>query len=201
MDFTQLWPPWKGLNNQIKIDAEPKLKTMITKYNAPNEVEFLQSNLGSYKVMAFSTKISDDQTKNSKVSIPRQDVVMQFVDNMMANLQSLEEEADPNILLLLGSFRLHKVSHSKFKFSSCQEAIAKVLTQMMEFKSDNMLKDEPMGDQALVNISESIEKVEEEIKDLNALYSDTSSDGRYLSSPPPRMIKIKRRRRYVKGKG
>ena len=30
MDFTQLWLPWKGLNNQIKIDAEPKLKIMIT---------------------------------------------------------------------------------------------------------------------------------------------------------------------------
>ena len=29
MDFTQLWLPWKGLNNQIKIDAEQKLKIMI----------------------------------------------------------------------------------------------------------------------------------------------------------------------------
>ena len=26
IDFTQLWFPRKGLNNQIKIDAEPKLK-------------------------------------------------------------------------------------------------------------------------------------------------------------------------------
>ena len=29
-DFIQLWLPWKGLINQIKIDAEPKLKMMIT---------------------------------------------------------------------------------------------------------------------------------------------------------------------------
>ena len=48
IDFTELWLPWKGLNNQIKIDAEPKLKKMITKYNAPNEVAFLQIELGSY---------------------------------------------------------------------------------------------------------------------------------------------------------
>ena len=47
--------PWKGLNNQIKIDAEPKLKKMITEYNAPNEVAFLQIELGSYKVMALDT--------------------------------------------------------------------------------------------------------------------------------------------------
>ncbi len=40
MDFTQLWLAWKGLNNQIKIDAEPKLKAMITEYNAPNEILF-----------------------------------------------------------------------------------------------------------------------------------------------------------------
>ena len=42
-NFTQLWLSWKGLNNQIKIDAEPKLKTMIIEYNAPNEVAFFSS--------------------------------------------------------------------------------------------------------------------------------------------------------------
>lgn len=40
--FTQLWLPWKGLNDQIKIDVDPKIKIMITKYNALNEVAFLQ---------------------------------------------------------------------------------------------------------------------------------------------------------------
>ena len=55
IDFTQLWLPWKGLNNQIKIDVEPKLKKMITEYNAPNEVAFLQTELASYKVMALDT--------------------------------------------------------------------------------------------------------------------------------------------------
>ena len=29
-DFTQLWLPWKGFNNKIKIDAYPKLKIMVT---------------------------------------------------------------------------------------------------------------------------------------------------------------------------
>lgn len=40
-----------------------------------------------------------------------------------------------------------------------------------------------------MNISESVEKVEEE--DLNASYNDTSSDGGGLSCPPLGMIKIK----------
>ena len=43
IDFTQLWLRWKGLNNQIKIHAEPKLKSMITNYNAPNKILFTQS--------------------------------------------------------------------------------------------------------------------------------------------------------------
>ena len=47
IDFTQFWLPWKGLNIQIKIDVEPKLKTMITEYNSLNEIAFLQSDLGS----------------------------------------------------------------------------------------------------------------------------------------------------------
>ena len=52
-NFTQLWLPWKGLNNQIKIDVEPNLKAIIIEYNAPNEVAFFQVYLGSYKVMTF----------------------------------------------------------------------------------------------------------------------------------------------------
>ena len=105
IDFTQLWLPWKGLNNQIKIDAKPKLKKMITECNTPNEVTFLQKDLGSYKVMVFdttSTRKSDDQDMDPIISIPKDEVVTQFIDHMMANIQCLGEEADPNILLLLG---------------------------------------------------------------------------------------------------
>ena len=42
---------------------------------------------------------------------------------------------------------------------------------------------------------------EEEKEDLNVSYSDTSSDGEALSYPPPRMIKVLRRRCFVKGQG
>jgi archaellum component FlaC len=61
---------------------------------------------------------------------------------------------------------------------------------MMEVKSDNIPKDELVGNQIPINISESIEKFEEEIEDLNVSYSDTSFDGGGFSSPPPGMIKI-----------
>lgn len=104
IDFTQLWLPWKGLNNQIKIDVDPKLKNIITEYNAPNEVSFLQIDLGSYKVMVFNTTLTmklDDQGMDPLVLASKDEVVIQFIDHMMANLQCIEEEADPNILLLL----------------------------------------------------------------------------------------------------
>ena len=118
MDFTQLWLPWKGLNNQIKIDAEPKLKMMIIEYNSPNEIAFLQLDIGSYKVMVIDiipTKVSKNQDKELKILVPKNEIVTQFIDNMVANLQCLGEEVNPSILLILGFFQLHKVSHSKFE--------------------------------------------------------------------------------------
>lgn len=93
------------MNNQIKIYVEPKLKKMITDYNAPNEIGFLQMDLGSYKVMVFDTMSTgkpDDQHVDSMISASKDEVITQFIDHMMANLQYLGEEVDPNTLLLPG---------------------------------------------------------------------------------------------------
>ena len=113
---------------------------------------------------------------------------------MVANLQCLGDEVNPSILLLPRFCRLHKVSHLEFECSWCQEEVAKVSTQMLEVKSDNISKDEPAENESPINISKSMEKVEEEIKDLDVSYSDTSPDGGGLSSPLPGMIKVQRRR-------
>ena len=113
---------------------------------------------------------------------------------MVTNLQCLGEEADPSILLLPGFFRLHKVSHSELKCSSCQEAVAKVLTQIMENKGKKTSTNELTKSQNFVNSSHPVEKTEEENEDLNMSYSDTSSDGGGLSSPPLGIIKFQRRR-------
>ena len=89
IDFTQLWFPWKGLNNQIKINAKPKLKTMIIEYNAPNEITFLQSDLGSYKVMVLDmvpTQASQDHNEEPKVPVPKSETVTQFIASMVTNL-------------------------------------------------------------------------------------------------------------------
>ena len=80
---------------------------MITEYNAPNEVAFLETELGSYKVMALgttSTTQPDDHNMDLVISAPKGEVMKQFIDHMMANLQCLGEEVDPNILLLPGFF-------------------------------------------------------------------------------------------------
>ena len=131
MDSIELWLPWKGLNNQIKIDVEPKLKMMITKYNALKKVAFLQLDLGSYKVMAFDKipdKISDDQDREPNIPIPKDEIMIQFIENMVANLKCLGEEDDSNILLLPGFCRLHKVGHLDLECSLCKEVVSKVLT-------------------------------------------------------------------------
>ena len=52
-----------------------------------------------------------------------------------------------------------------------------------------------------MNSSNLVENTKEESEDLNMSYSVTSSNGGGLSSPPPRMIKVQRRRWYVKGEG
>ncbi len=86
---------------------------------------------------------------------------------MVANLQCLGKEVDPNILLLLGFFQFHKVSHSKFECSSCQEAIEKVLTHMMGRKDNKILGDELIERKSSIKSSKFVEKIEEEIEDLN----------------------------------
>ena len=95
---------------------------------------------------------------------------------MVTNLQCLGEVADPSILLLLGFCRMHKVSHSKFECSGCQEVVAKVLTQIMENKGKKTSTDELTENQNSVNSSHLVEKIDEESEDLNASYSDTSSN-------------------------
>ena len=120
---------------------------------------------------------------------------------MMTNLQCLGEEVDPNILLLPRFCWVHKMSHSKFECSSCQEEVTKVLTQMMEMKKGSDPQHESMENQSPMDTSSTLQMIEEEIKDLNALYNDTSLDGGGLSSPPLRVIKIQRWRRYIKGQG
>ena len=136
------------------------------------------------------TNTSQDQNEEPKVPIPKSETMTQFMDSMVINLQCLGEEADPNILLLRGFCQLHKVSHSKFEFSSCQEVVAKVLTHIMENKDKKTSMDELTESQNSVNTSNLVEKIEEESEDLNASYSDTSLDRGGLSSPPPRMIKV-----------
>ena len=178
---------------------------MITEYNAPNKVSFLQTELGSYKVMALdtiSTTQSSDHDIDPAILAPKKEVIKHFIDQMMANLQCLGEEVDPNILLLPGFCRLHKTSHSEFECSSCQEVVAKVLTQMMKAKKESILQQDPTENQSPASDSPTtLHPIEEEVEDLNASYSDTSSDGGGLSSPPPGIIKVQRRRRYIKGKG
>lgn len=71
----------------------------------------------------------------------------------------------------------------------------------MEIKSGNIPKEISIESQNSTNISESVKKLEDKIEDLNASYSDTSSDGGGLSSPPLGMINVQRRRCYVKGQG
>ena len=76
---------------------------MTTNYNAPNEIAFMQLELGSYKVMVLDTTPTNthqDQNKEPEMPIPNTEIVTQFIDSMVANLQCLGEEADPSIFLL-----------------------------------------------------------------------------------------------------
>lgn len=50
-------------------------------------------------------------------------------------------------------------------------------------------------------ISEVVENDEEEKEDLNATYSDAFSNAGDLSFPLPRMIKVLKRKHFVKGQG
>lgn len=80
----------------------------------------------------------DHLNKESTIPTLKEEPITQFVDNMVANLECLGKEEDPNIFLLLGFCRLHKVSHSEFEYSHCQGAVTRVLTQIMQLKNDQI---------------------------------------------------------------
>ena len=65
---------------------------------------------------------------------------------------------------------------------------------MMENKSKKTSTNELTKSQNSMNSSNLVKKTEEENEDLNMSFSDTSSDGGGLSSPPLGMIKVQRRR-------
>lgn len=65
----------------------------------------MQLELGSHKVMVLDivpTNTPQDQNKEPEVSIPNTEIVTQFIDSMVINLQCLGEEFDPSIVLLPG---------------------------------------------------------------------------------------------------
>ena len=50
----------------------------------------------------IQTKILDDEDKELKILIQKDEIMTQFIDNIMANLHCLGEEVNPSIPLLLG---------------------------------------------------------------------------------------------------
>lgn len=138
------------------------------------------------------TKSLDDQNERTMIPIPKVEIMMKFINSMVLNLQFLGEQADPSVFLPLGFCRLYKVSHSKFECSHFQEAVARVLTQIIEIKNNHILNELPTQYQNSTYISKVIGKDGEEVEDLNASYSNSSS-------PPLGMIKIQRRRCFIKG--
>ena len=87
-NIKKIWLLWKGLNNQIKIDVDPKLKMMIIEYNAPNEVLFNQSDLGSYQVMTFKWgDISKDIPIGGLQELfPNDEALQEFMDNIVSTI-------------------------------------------------------------------------------------------------------------------
>lgn len=73
---------------------------------------------------------------------------------------------------------MHKVNHSEFECLSCQLVVAKVLMQMVKVKKVNDPQNEPIENLSPTKTSNVVEEIGGETKDLSALYSDTSSNGR-----------------------
>jgi hypothetical protein len=54
MDYSHLWFPYKGKENQIRINRDPYMKNIVTKLGDPNEnIPFINSPHASYYVHTF----------------------------------------------------------------------------------------------------------------------------------------------------
>lgn len=63
--FKHLWLPWRGLPNQIKVQGEPYLKDLITKYNNINQVALAEQDLGVYCLEVTSPSSPHDIAQDS----------------------------------------------------------------------------------------------------------------------------------------
>lgn len=93
------------------------------------------------------------------------------------------------------------MSHVEFEYLDYLEAISQVLTQVIHSTTDQTtsgITNDNSSHLCMPSIMNNGEEIEE---DLNASYSDRSSNGGALPSHPPRMIKVLRRRHFLKGQG
>lgn len=68
-DLSHMWLPWKGLPNNIRIEHEPRMKYMITKYNNLNEVLFAETYLGNYHHFAYQNEVKPQEEFSAKVLV------------------------------------------------------------------------------------------------------------------------------------
>ena len=54
------------------------------------------------------------------------------MDNMISNMQYLGDDANPNILLLPSFYHSHHESHFEFECPCCQDAISRVLSDVVK---------------------------------------------------------------------
>ena len=71
----------------------------------------------------------------------------------------------------------------------------------MQSKNDQIPNEVQSKSSSSTSTSELVDIYEEENEDSNVSYSDTSLDGGGLTNPPPRMIKVQRRRCFIKHQG
>jgi len=75
-DFSHMWLPWRGVPNQIRIEAEPRMKHMITEYNRTNKILYASvepaSNEENNALNNFSQVIRQEIEKCIEQNLPVQ---------------------------------------------------------------------------------------------------------------------------------
>jgi len=54
-----MWLPWRGIPNQIRIEAEPRMEHMITEYNRTNEILYGTVEPGVYRITNNGMQIEE----------------------------------------------------------------------------------------------------------------------------------------------
>lgn len=145
LDFSHMWLSWKGIPNQIRIESEPRLKDIITKYDCLNELAYFETEMGVYKqeeILTFSVLNAKDMSKQKNPNPTIDENQQALVRKLQQDQLVFGADIDLQSLMLPNWCRVHYQSHSELTCQPCKD----ILNHVSQAKEAGTSRPETIAD-------------------------------------------------------